>query len=190
MRESFPLPTLVRLAKLPPLMPPSTIRPETVVSVLRLPVVRELPPSWNRPAPSMEPTVRNAVFAPAFRQRKSTQSALETRFAQGSFLDCSTVALFQSQSPGVPLGPNPRVGCLLLAPDGTTLAEGLHRGAGTPHAEADALSRAGDRARGSTAVVTLEPCNHTGRTGPCAQALVDAGVARVVFAHDRAVWEP
>src|ERR1700759_2090257 len=86
-------------------------------------------------------------------------------------------ALDLAQSPGVPLGPNPRVGCLLLAPDGTTLAEGLHRGAGTPNAEADALSRAGDRARGSTAVVTLEPCNHTGRTGPCAQALVDAGVA-------------
>jgi diaminohydroxyphosphoribosylaminopyrimidine deaminase/5-amino-6-(5-phosphoribosylamino)uracil reductase len=92
-------------------------------------------------------------------------------------------ALDLAQSPGVPLGPNPRVGCVLLAPDGTTLAEGLHRGAGTPHAEADALSRAGDRARGSTAVVTLEPCNHTGRTGPCAQALVDAGVARVVFAQ-------
>jgi diaminohydroxyphosphoribosylaminopyrimidine deaminase/5-amino-6-(5-phosphoribosylamino)uracil reductase len=83
----------------------------------------------------------------------------------------------------VPLGPNPRVGCVLLDPDGATLAEGRHEGAGTPHAEADALARAGDRARGATAVVTLEPCNHTGRTGPCAQALVDAGIARVVFAQ-------
>ncbi len=92
-------------------------------------------------------------------------------------------ALDLAQSPGVPLGPNPRVGCVLLAPDGTTVAEGLHRGAGTPHAEIDALSAAGDRAHGATAVVTLEPCNHTGRTGPCAQALVDAGVARVVFAQ-------
>ncbi len=52
-----------------------------------------------------------------------------------------------------------------------------------PHAEADALTRAGDRARGATAVVTLEPCNHTGRTGPCAEALVGAGVSRVVFAQ-------
>src|ERR1700753_2458575 len=78
-------------------------------------------------------------------------------------------ALDLAQSPGVPLGPNPRVGCVLLAPDGTTLAEGVHRGAGTPHAEIDALAKAGDRARGATAVVTLEPCNHTGRTGPCAQ---------------------
>ena len=92
-------------------------------------------------------------------------------------------ALTLAQTPGVPLGPNPRVGCVLLAPDGTTVAEGFHRGAGTPHAEVDALARAGDRARGATAVVTLEPCNHTGRTGPCAQALVEAGVARVVHAE-------
>jgi diaminohydroxyphosphoribosylaminopyrimidine deaminase/5-amino-6-(5-phosphoribosylamino)uracil reductase len=92
-------------------------------------------------------------------------------------------ALELARTPGVPLGPNPRVGCVLLAPDGSTVATGLHRGAGTPHAEADALSEAGDRARGATAVVTLEPCSHTGRTGPCAQALVEAGVARVVFAQ-------
>jgi diaminohydroxyphosphoribosylaminopyrimidine deaminase / 5-amino-6-(5-phosphoribosylamino)uracil reductase len=92
-------------------------------------------------------------------------------------------ALELARTPGVPLGPNPRVGCVLLGPGGATLAEGRHHGAGTPHAEADALARAGDRARGATAVVTLEPCNHTGRTGPCAQALVDAGVARVVFAQ-------
>ena len=92
-----------------------------------------------------------------------------------------TRALALAATPGVPLGPNPRVGCVLLAPDGTTVAEGFHRGAGTPHAEVDALSRAGDRARGATVVVTLEPCDHTGRTGPCSRALVDAGVTRVVF---------
>jgi diaminohydroxyphosphoribosylaminopyrimidine deaminase/5-amino-6-(5-phosphoribosylamino)uracil reductase len=72
---------------------------------------------------------------------------------------------------------------VLLDDEGRTVAEGHHRGAGTPHAEADALARAGRAARGATAVVTLEPCNHTGRTGPCAQALVDAGVRRVVFAQ-------
>src|SRR4051812_1159096 len=92
-------------------------------------------------------------------------------------------ALEIAQSPGVPLGPNPRVGCVLLGPDGSTIAEGFHRGAGTPHAEVAALTEAGDRANGATAVVTLEPCNHTGRTGPCARALVDAGVSRVVFAQ-------
>jgi len=94
-----------------------------------------------------------------------------------------TRALELAQSPGAPLGPNPRVGCVLIDGSGHTVAEGFHRGAGTPHAEADALSRAGDRARGATAVVSLEPCNHTGRTRPCAQALVAAGVARVVFAQ-------
>jgi diaminohydroxyphosphoribosylaminopyrimidine deaminase/5-amino-6-(5-phosphoribosylamino)uracil reductase len=79
--------------------------------------------------------------------------------------------------------PNPRVGCVLLAPDGAEIAVGVHRGAGTPHAEADALAQAGDEARGATAVVTLEPCNHTGRTEPCATALIAAGVARVVHAQ-------
>jgi diaminohydroxyphosphoribosylaminopyrimidine deaminase/5-amino-6-(5-phosphoribosylamino)uracil reductase len=92
-------------------------------------------------------------------------------------------ALDLAQTPGVPTGPNPRVGCVLLADDGQVVAEGYHRGAGTPHAEVDALTRAGHRARGTTAVVTLEPCNHTGRTGPCAQALVEAGVARVLYAQ-------
>jgi diaminohydroxyphosphoribosylaminopyrimidine deaminase/5-amino-6-(5-phosphoribosylamino)uracil reductase len=92
-------------------------------------------------------------------------------------------ALELAGTPGVPLGPNPRVGCVLLADDGSTVSEGFHRGAGTPHAEADALAQAGEAARGTTAVVTLEPCNHTGRTGPCAPALVAAGVRRVVFAQ-------
>jgi diaminohydroxyphosphoribosylaminopyrimidine deaminase/5-amino-6-(5-phosphoribosylamino)uracil reductase len=78
---------------------------------------------------------------------------------------------------------NPQVGCVLLAPDGSVLAEGWHRGAGTPHAEVDALSHLPEGgARGATAVVTLEPCNHNGRTGPCSEALLRAGVARVVFA--------
>ncbi|MBO3093430.1 bifunctional diaminohydroxyphosphoribosylaminopyrimidine deaminase/5-amino-6-(5-phosphoribosylamino)uracil reductase RibD [Cellulomonas dongxiuzhuiae] len=84
-----------------------------------------------------------------------------------------------------PYGPNPRVGCVLLAPDGTTLGEGWHRGAGTPHAEVAALADARERGaqvRGATAVVTLEPCDHTGRTGPCSVALLDAGVARVLVA--------
>ncbi len=92
-------------------------------------------------------------------------------------------ALELAATPGVPLGPNPRVGCVLLDAEGSTVAEGFHRGAGTRHAEADALANAGTDTRGTTAVVTLEPCNHTGRTGPCAQSLVEAGVSRVVFAQ-------
>jgi diaminohydroxyphosphoribosylaminopyrimidine deaminase / 5-amino-6-(5-phosphoribosylamino)uracil reductase len=108
--------------------------------------------------------------------------------AGGGFSDAERTAMLRAlelaASPDVALGPNPRVGCVLLGPDGTTVAEGFHRGAGTPHAEVAALTHAGDRARGATAVVTLEPCNHTGRTGPCAQALVQAGVVRVVFAQE------
>lgn len=94
-----------------------------------------------------------------------------------------TRALVLAASPGVPLGPNPRVGCVLLGPDGEVIAEGFHRGAGSPHAEIDALHQAGAAAAGATAVVTLEPCNHTGRTGPCSDALVAAGVRRVVLAQ-------
>ncbi|MGW7003031.1 bifunctional diaminohydroxyphosphoribosylaminopyrimidine deaminase/5-amino-6-(5-phosphoribosylamino)uracil reductase RibD [Streptomyces sp. NPDC054933] len=78
--------------------------------------------------------------------------------------------------------PNPVVGCVILDADGETAGEGWHQRAGGPHAEVHALRAAGERARGGTAVVTLEPCNHTGRTGPCAQALIGAGVARVVYA--------
>jgi diaminohydroxyphosphoribosylaminopyrimidine deaminase/5-amino-6-(5-phosphoribosylamino)uracil reductase len=78
-------------------------------------------------------------------------------------------------------GGNPRVGCVLLDAEGRAVAEGWHRGAGTPHAEVDALSKTGGDARGLTAVVTLEPCNHWGRTGPCSVALIEAGVARVIY---------
>ncbi|MFF2014160.1 bifunctional diaminohydroxyphosphoribosylaminopyrimidine deaminase/5-amino-6-(5-phosphoribosylamino)uracil reductase RibD [Streptomyces sp. NPDC058195] len=78
--------------------------------------------------------------------------------------------------------PNPVVGCVVLDAGGRPAGEGFHRRAGGPHAEIHALREAGDRARGGTAYVTLEPCNHTGRTGPCAQALIDAGIARVVYA--------
>lgn len=92
-------------------------------------------------------------------------------------------ALVLAGTAGVPLGPNPRVGCVLLAPDGSTVAEGYHRGAGTDHAEVVALREAGAAAKGTTAVVTLEPCHHRGRTGPCSEALAAAGVARVVFAQ-------
>jgi diaminohydroxyphosphoribosylaminopyrimidine deaminase/5-amino-6-(5-phosphoribosylamino)uracil reductase len=78
--------------------------------------------------------------------------------------------------------PNPPVGAVVLDADGTPVAEGVTAPAGGPHAEVRALAEAGDRARGGTVVVTLEPCAHTGRTGPCADALLAAGVARVVVA--------
>lgn len=89
---------------------------------------------------------------------------------------------------GPAFGVNPRVGCAIFAAAadgalGELIAEGWHRGVGTPHAEVDALSTLSpEQSRGATAVVTLEPCNHFGHTGPCSEALIAAGVGRVVYA--------
>ncbi|MDP5225900.1 MULTISPECIES: bifunctional diaminohydroxyphosphoribosylaminopyrimidine deaminase/5-amino-6-(5-phosphoribosylamino)uracil reductase RibD [Arthrobacter] len=86
-----------------------------------------------------------------------------------------------------PRGANPLVGAVILDAEGRVLVTGHHRGAGTRHAEADALAQAREQGidvTGGTIVVTLEPCNHQGRTGPCAQAIIDAGLARVVYAID------
>src|ERR1044071_2686034 len=77
--------------------------------------------------------------------------------------------------------PNPVVGCVILDNQGEVAGEGFHAYAGGPHAEIVALAQAGERAKGGTAVVTLEPCNHTGRTGPCSRALLRAGIPPVVI---------
>ncbi|MBG6058577.1 diaminohydroxyphosphoribosylaminopyrimidine deaminase/5-amino-6-(5-phosphoribosylamino)uracil reductase [Cryobacterium sp. MP_M5] len=102
---------------------------------------------------------------------------------QDAALERSMRRALELAANGPATGPNPRVGCVILSAGGEVLAEGWHRGAGTAHAEVDALGRLPvGGARGATAVVTLEPCNHTGRTGPCALALIEAGIARVVYA--------
>ena len=78
--------------------------------------------------------------------------------------------------------PNPPVGAVILDRDGAVVGRGRTAPAGGPHAEVVALADAGEAARGGTAVVTLEPCDHTGRTGPCTQALIAAGIGRVAYA--------
>jgi len=79
--------------------------------------------------------------------------------------------------------PNPRVGAVVLSSTGEVISDAAHRGAGHPHAEATAIQQAGPRAAGATLVVTLEPCNHIGRTGPCTELIRAAGIHRVVFAQ-------
>src|SRR5262245_51860889 len=78
--------------------------------------------------------------------------------------------------------PNPLVGALVVTDDGVVIGAGYHVRAGEPHAEVHALAHAGERARGATLYCTLEPCCHTGRTGPCVERVVAAGVRRVVAA--------
>src|SRR5579871_3264918 len=80
------------------------------------------------------------------------------------------------------VGSNPAVGCVIVAPDGRILGRGWTQAGGRPHAETVALAAAGTAASGATAYVTLEPCAHHGQTPPCANALADAGIARVVAA--------
>lgn len=102
--------------------------------------------------------------------------------AEAAAMDAALAAALQG-----PRGVNPLVGAVVIAADGTPIVTGYHRGAGTAHAEADAIDQAkatGQDLSGTTMVVTLEPCNHCGRTGPCAQAIIEAGIADVVYAVD------
>ena len=78
--------------------------------------------------------------------------------------------------------PNPMVGAVVVDAEGVVVGRGAHERAGGPHAEVVALADAGDRARGATLYCTLEPCSHTGRTGPCAPRVVEAGIRRAVIA--------
>jgi diaminohydroxyphosphoribosylaminopyrimidine deaminase/5-amino-6-(5-phosphoribosylamino)uracil reductase len=101
------------------------------------------------------------------------QTALDTHYMARA-LELARNGLYSTH-------PNPRVGCVIVR-DGQIVGEGWHARAGEPHAEVHALRHAADNARGATAYVTLEPCSHHGRTPPCADALVNAGVSRVVAA--------
>ncbi|HEX2791302.1 MAG TPA: bifunctional diaminohydroxyphosphoribosylaminopyrimidine deaminase/5-amino-6-(5-phosphoribosylamino)uracil reductase RibD [Steroidobacteraceae bacterium] len=103
----------------------------------------------------------------------ATQSERDTRYMRRA-LELAARGLYTTD-------PNPRVGCVVVR-DGRVLGEGWHQRAGEAHAEVHALAAAGEAARGATVYVTLEPCAHTGRTPPCVQALIGAGVGRVVYA--------
>ena len=81
--------------------------------------------------------------------------------------------------------PNPRVGALVLHPNGTVVGRGVHQGPGESHAEVTALIQAGSAAAGGTLVVNLEPCNHHGLTPPCTEAIIEAGISRVQHREER-----
>lgn len=101
--------------------------------------------------------------------------------------ECAAMETALSAALHGPRGANPLVGAVVLDPKGRQLVTGYHRGAGTPHAEADAIAQAaaaGIDLSGCTMLVTLEPCNHYGRTGPCATAIIKAGITAVVYAVD------
>ena len=120
-------------------------------------------------------------FAPA--------AALEASDAGAPFSAAESAAMQAAIAAAAkgPRGANPLVGAVVIGTDGATLATGYHRGAGTAHAEADAIAQAnaaGLDLRGAAIVVTLEPCNHCGRTGPCAQAIIKAGITDVIYAID------
>ncbi|MEE1620144.1 bifunctional diaminohydroxyphosphoribosylaminopyrimidine deaminase/5-amino-6-(5-phosphoribosylamino)uracil reductase RibD [Zafaria sp. J156] len=106
--------------------------------------------------------------------------------AAGAAVPASAFQLALDEAARGVRGANPLVGAVVLDGAGTVLATGHHRGAGTPHAEADALTRLGRlgpaAAAEATMLVTLEPCNHTGRTGPCSTAIAESGIGRVVYA--------
>jgi diaminohydroxyphosphoribosylaminopyrimidine deaminase/5-amino-6-(5-phosphoribosylamino)uracil reductase len=91
-------------------------------------------------------------------------------------------ALFHAGRARGRTSPNPLVGAVVVTPEGVVVGQGYHARAGEPHAEVNALDAAGDRARGATLYCTLEPCSHIGRTGPCVQRIVEAGIVRVVAA--------
>lgn len=137
------------------------------------------------------PVVHGRLCIPPAREDGGTalDRELLIRTASGrAMIDAAMRRALEIARLGPAGDPNPQVGCAILAPDGRIIAEGWHRGAGTPHAEIDALDHLPplwrNRAGELTAVVTLEPCNHTGRTGPCAVRLAEAGIGAVAYALD------
>src|SRR5262249_21686187 len=114
----------------------------------------------------------------------------EAGMASTAEIDAMRRAIDQAREARGHSNPNPSVGAVVLDAGGAVVGEGRTQAIGGNHAEVEALAEAGDRARGGVLVVTLEPCRHHGRTGPCADAIVAAGISRVVYAiadpHDAA----
>jgi diaminohydroxyphosphoribosylaminopyrimidine deaminase/5-amino-6-(5-phosphoribosylamino)uracil reductase len=134
--------------------------------------------------PATQPGIQQVGIQQPVTQQTAPPDDVVTAFsaAETAAMDAALQAALRG-----PRGANPLVGAVVVDAQGTQLVTGYHRGAGTAHAEADAIAQAaaaGVDLRGSTMVVTLEPCNHSGRTGPCAQAIIGAGITNVIYAVD------
>jgi diaminohydroxyphosphoribosylaminopyrimidine deaminase/5-amino-6-(5-phosphoribosylamino)uracil reductase len=132
---------------------------------------------------------RNAGPDPTGNTRRERAGLRPAAGVVSAFSDAETAAMEGALEAALqgPRGANPLVGAVVVDPEGRTLVTGYHRGAGTAHAEADAITQAntvGVDLTGCTMVVTLEPCNHVGRTGPCTEAIIAAGITDVVYAVD------
>src|SRR6185295_18284191 len=127
---------------------------------------------------------REGLEASASKETPSPRVRGEGRGEGGSAVDAEFMrrALFLAARACGQTSPNPLVGAVIVSPDGIIVGRGYHKRAGEPHAEINALRDAGDLARGATLYCTLEPCCHTGRTGPCSVAVAQAGIRRVVAA--------
>ncbi|ELT44109.1 riboflavin biosynthesis protein RibD [Arthrobacter nitrophenolicus] len=137
------------------------------------------PPS-ALPFTSGRPVAGHMAGHPDLRPASGTVTAFTP--AETSAMEAALEAALQG-----PRGANPLVGAVVIGPDGLPLVTGYHRGAGTAHAEADAIAQAkaaGLDLAGCSMVVTLEPCDHVGRTGPCTEAIIAAGITDVVYAVD------
>src|SRR4029077_10114143 len=111
---------------------------------------------------------------------RNMSTASSKRSGDVTDADYMARALFHASRGRGRTSPNPVVGAVVVSPDGIVVGEGFHARAGEAHAEVHALTKAGEKARGATLYYSLEPCSHTGRTGPCVDRIVDAGIVRVV----------
>src|SRR6267142_1847660 len=143
--------------------------------------------SWPSRANSACPSASSAPASRSTTSSPSTPKPTPTRFSTDTVNSHDTHFMEHALDlarKGVGLAsPNPTVGCVIVK-DGAILGEGFHQDDWKDHAEIVALKQAGERARGATLYVTLEPCNHTGRTGPCTEAIIAAGILRVVAAME------
>src|SRR5215468_10357638 len=129
----------------------------------------------------MSVSVKASRISSGFRPM-STSTGFSKRSGDVTDADYMARALFHAARGRGRTTPNPVVGAVIVSADGVVVGEGFHARAGEAHAEVNALQHAGARASGATLYCSLEPCCHTGRTGPCAERVADAGIRRVVAA--------